>query len=357
MSRPRAGGASLDVLRFLAACFILLFHYASSAPVSLKGNPVLSQGWLATDFFLLLSGYIMMRAYGARLAEGRVRRTQFIVRRFLRLWPSHILVLLAFGAFVAASTSLGFLPKHADRYGVVSFFAEACLVHGWGLLNTPGWNVPTWTLSALLVCYVLFSVYARWLVRLPRVALVAVALVTLAVGHGLALTLAHEAFVDLPFVWGLLRAIPLFLIGTVIARVADDLRLPQGTFWATLGVAFASIIALCFLPRSWAGDSVILSLLAAVLTVSGAVTFPENAVTRRLGTASFALFLVHSLVGAIWFGAMYKLVSLLHISLAGQWALWGVGLCLALSAAFAFDAFVDRPLSRWVSQLTGGKGG
>ena len=61
--QPRGGGASLDVLRFLAASFILLFHYGSTAPVDLASLfPIFKQGWLATDFFLFLSGYILSRA-------------------------------------------------------------------------------------------------------------------------------------------------------------------------------------------------------------------------------------------------------------------------------------------------------
>ena len=63
--QARMGGASLDVLRFLAALFILLFHYGSNAPRDLETIvPVFRQGWLATDFFLMLSGYVLSRAYG-----------------------------------------------------------------------------------------------------------------------------------------------------------------------------------------------------------------------------------------------------------------------------------------------------
>ncbi|CAL4868681.1 hypothetical protein MMA231_02970 [Asticcacaulis sp. MM231] len=350
-AQPRAGGASLDVLRFMAASFILLFHYGSTAPVALSTLfPVFSQGWLATDSFLLLSGYILSRAYGSRLVTSHMRRSHFLLRRFARLWPSHILVLLTFGVFVLAASAAGFAPNHVEKYGLVDFIAQAFMVHGWGIMHAEAWNTPTWTLSALLVCYALFSFYVPLVYKRSLPVMLAMSAGVLLVAHLLALTLAHHPLVDLPFAWGLLRAIPLFMLGNLIERMTADLRLSKTAFWFSLAGAFAGISLLCQLPRNPYSDSVIVLLLGTVLAVSGGVTFHETYVTHRMGRASFALFLTHSLVGAIWFGISPNLIDRFSLGIPAQWGLWGSGVVVAIVTAFLFDALVDKPLSQWVSK-------
>lgn len=351
--RARPGGASLDVLRFFAALFILLFHYGSEAPRDLETLvPVFQQGWLATDFFLMLSGYVLSRAYGARLVGSQMRRTHFFLRRFARLWPSHIIVLLTFGLFVLASGAVGLMPKHPDKYGAIAFLTQAFMVHGWGMFSEPSWNVPTWTISALLICYGLFSLYAGWIWHLRRWHLALLALGVLVLAHLFALSIVRHPFVDLPFAWGVARAIPLFVIGSLIERATSGLVAPKPVFWlGSVGVLLA-LPFLCLLQRSLMLDTVILVLLASVLAVSGGVTFPETWLTQRMGRASFALFLVHSLVGAIWFGVTAKLIERLSLGVVAQWGLWSLGVALAIAAAFVFDALVDKPLSARVSQLS-----
>lgn len=348
----RPGGASLDVLRFLAAGFILLFHYGLTAPVALGSLiPVLKQGWLATDFFLILSGYVLSRAYGDRLATAAMRPERFMVRRFARLWPSHMIVLLVFAAFVLICEAIGLPPGHADHYSISAFFAQAFLVHGWGLINGPVWNVPTWTLSALLVCYVLYGLYAPLLHNRSRWLIAATAIAILAGAEFIAQTVAQSPLVDLPYRWALLRAIPLFLLGNLIERGTRDIRVTSPGFWACLATCLSCVVLMEQFPRTLVNDAIVLIALAALIAVSGAVTFRETQVTNRLGRASFSLFLTHSLVGAVWFGLTAKLNSYVSLAPALQWGLWAGGVALALITAFLFDALIDKPLSARVSRL------
>ena len=60
MSQNDAGlcrSGAFDVLRFVAALFIVLYHVAERAAVSLFAiHPAFGRGYLTTDFFLMLSG-------------------------------------------------------------------------------------------------------------------------------------------------------------------------------------------------------------------------------------------------------------------------------------------------------------
>ena len=61
-------GGALDALRFAAALLIMLYHFGSESPIKLyRLNEVFARGYLATDFFLMLSGYVLGRAYGPSL--------------------------------------------------------------------------------------------------------------------------------------------------------------------------------------------------------------------------------------------------------------------------------------------------
>ncbi|MFT3995859.1 MAG: acyltransferase [Asticcacaulis sp.] len=346
---PRAGGASLDVLRFLAAGFILLFHFGASAPRNLHDLvPVLGQGWLATDFFLLLSGFILMRAYGPRLAAGRVNAPHFVVRRVMRLWPSHLVALILMWGAVTLATLQGHPPDHAEKYGAVAFWQEAFLIHGWGLSDTPAWNVPTWTLSALVVCYVLFSLYAGHVYSWSRRCLWLGLVFVLVAGEGLA-ALSGQTFVDLPFRWGLLRAIPLFLAGSLLERLTEGLRVTPRTYAAGLIGCLGGVLVLGSLPRHPATDLLLLGGLAAVLCLSAGVALPESRVTRRLGRASYSLFLTHSLIGAVALGIDGMLVHRFGLSEPSHWLVWSMSVIAAVLFALIFEAFVDRPLSERVT--------
>lgn len=348
----RAGGASLDVLRFLAAGFILLFHYGVNAPTPLAELfPVFAQGWLATDFFLLLSGFILSRAYGQRLTEGRMSAPQFVIRRIARFWPSHVIMLLAMLALVLVAMAAGQLPPDEDKRSAGLFLSQLFLVHAWGVTDVAGWNVPTWTLSALVVCYALFSLYVRYVYNRPQWQLAILLIAVLLIGNGLAAVLTQRPLVDLPFEWGLLRAIPLFVIGSLLDRLSVNLRISKTVFWVGVAACLIVIVVLSGQPRQVILDNLILGLLCLFIVLSAGVIFKENAVTRRMGRASLALFLTHSFTATLMFSVGKILISKLDLSLGLQWVWWFGAVVAAVIGAFLFDALIDKPLSEKVAKL------
>ena len=70
---PLTRGGALDALRFLAAFFMVVYHYSQESPVKLQDlHPVFTRGYLATDFFLIVSGYVLGRIYGERVAANGI---------------------------------------------------------------------------------------------------------------------------------------------------------------------------------------------------------------------------------------------------------------------------------------------
>ena len=85
---------SLESLRGLAAVGVVFFHFRMHSSFD---NRFVQDLWLMVDFFFVLSGFVMTLAYADRLANRR-QFFEFAKKRFFRLYPLHILVLLAWVA-------------------------------------------------------------------------------------------------------------------------------------------------------------------------------------------------------------------------------------------------------------------
>ena len=341
---PIRGGA-LDLLRFLAAAFIVLYHFGPDAPVPLDElAPVMGRGWLATDFFLMLSGYVLGRAYGRALDEARIGGTTFFARRLARVWPAHALVLAGFVVLTTVAVALGLGPEHPERFGLADLVSQLALTHAWGFSQNAGWNEPSWTLSALVACYALFPV--AWRLSGPlhgRASAVVGAAVVLAAGAAGSLILLDHSVRDLPFQFGVFRAVPLFLAGLLLARFAAGFVLPRSVAIGLISAATGLLVCLQASPGEAAG----LVSLAAIGTIVLACDRLGGAGSRLVEGAArlaFALFITHALAGAVWFGGLGWVEERYVLSAPAAWAAWGGALVFALAGAWAFHRWVDAPI-------------
>lgn len=344
-SSQRAG--ALDALRFLAASFIVLYHFGPNAPVDLASSAdIFTRGWLATDFFLILSGYILGRAYGRALDERRLNVTTFFVRRVTRVWPAQLMVLFALGALVLVAAVVGVAPGSPERFQWPEFLAQASLTHAWGVTQQAGWNEPSWTLSALVVCYALFPVL--WFLSRPlngRGAAVVLALALLIGASLLSVAVLGRTLFDLPFHMGVLRALPLFAFGALLARFTNGRRLSRAVCVATGLATLGALIAVQAPARTELTATVSILAIAAIVVSADGLRLSSPAWLRWLADMSFALFITHALVGAVWFGLEEQL------GLTSSWIAWSLGFMAALVCAGLFHRFIDQPVQTRIRAL------
>lgn len=345
--------ALLDGLRFAAALLIVVYHYASEGPRSLEPlSPLFERGYLATDFFLMLSGYVLGRAYGGKVAGGEVSDGAFLTRRLGRIWPAHLVMLAAFAGVVGAAGLLGLPAHHAERYQWADLLTQAALLHAWGLPGGGGWNLPTWSLSALVLCYAAFPSLWRRLGAatagggLFLAGLILVGLADLGVRAALG-----RGLYDLPFQMGVIRALPLFVLGVLTARAAE-LGWPAPAGARLLALTCGAGVFVLQLAGRYDGLSV--TLLALLIAAAGQVRLTQGA--RPLNQAAqiaFALYITHIFTGMLWFNAVRAVSARFGLSEAVQWGLWSLVFPLAVGAAWAFDRLVDQPLqarlNRWLT--------
>jgi peptidoglycan/LPS O-acetylase OafA/YrhL len=293
-------GGALDALRFAAAAFITLYHFGQEQAPRPLGDflPAFERGYLGTDFFLLLSGYVLARTYGPRILAGRTGAGGFLFRRVARLWPAHVVVLTGYLLVVGAATVAGVALNHPEAFSLERFVPQLFLVHAWGLGASMGWNSATWTLSALLVCYAVFPWLWRRLSRLKP-------LVALGAGVGLLFLadLAARGFgadiYKLDPALGVLRGLPLFILGAAVARFGQTFA-PVRSAALLVGLGGAVVLVA---SQSVPGLTFISMLAIAAIILAGGSHRPREGsrAIERAATLSFALFLTHNLVGLVWF--------------------------------------------------------
>lgn len=335
-----------DGARLAAAMFVVVCHYFAfcPAPPTWLGG-LFAHPNVATDFFIVSSGFVLSQAYGRRIVDGEVSVHAFLRRRIQRIAPPHILVLTAYAVLVALSEAAGYHPAHLGWFAWRELPAQMLLLQALGAPGGHGWNYPTWTLSALLCCYFAFPVIWRLQARLQsRWMVLSVSVLTLVVADLMARSTFGVSPDGLPLQYCLVRALPLFGIGIAVARLSQD-RAPNALM--ALIAALAGGLALA---AYWLWPTIdLLPPAAALCWVAALALAPALGVPRRFrlpANLSFHVYLVHTVWGSLWFGATH-LLSRSNWAPAASWVSWLVSLVGALVAAWAFGRWVDQPMQRW----------
>lgn len=350
MSAPSGELRALTSVRGIAAWWVVLFHTRFAMDwLPAPALAVAARGYLAVDFFFLLSGFVIWLSSVDRLRAGGVRAIPaFLWRRVARIWPLHLFML-------AGAVALALMLAATGRDAGGQFpFAELpwhiLLVQNWGLADELTWNTPAWSISCELAAYLAFPMLALaidWR-RVPSPLLIAVIAALLVLLHLLYLShgawqLGHE--ITRIGVW---RCLIEFACGTVIAALYLRWRAR-----ATVAAAGAGVLMLALLAGWAAGAAETLmvpaafasGLLALALT-SGMRGNPLNAgALHYLGEISYATYLGHFL---LWFAFKLAFVRVATAVPAWQMACFAV---MVLIASAAMYHGVERPAQRWLNAL------
>lgn len=353
----RIGGASLDILRFVASLFILVFHIHVNMPHALPWlDPFMQQGWLATNFFLMLSGLVMSRAYADKMARGDIKFGLFMARRYARLFPSHAVVLVAYAIVIAIFSYLGvdalLQSSFEDSFNIRGWFEQLFFVYAWGIDNKLSWNIPTWTLSALVICYALYVPLIKVFIKLNISALISLIFLILIAANIFAETVLHDRLVGLPLETSLGRAIPFFFIGVLAELATRKLVISKTQYIIIAPLLFVAIIGFAYADSdNLLYDNIIVLLTAAFMAISSRVCFKETNITHEIGQTSYSLFLVHTPVQTILFNIFHIFDNTHNYSDTISWIVWLAIVFISVAVAFIFRLNVDEPLADYFRKL------
>ena len=336
MSELRA----LTGARGLAAWLVVLYHIRGGiAGLPPAAERILSKGYLAVDFFFLLSGFVIWLTWHDRLrTPGAI--PGFLRKRIARIWPLHAVML---AAAVALATLLRATGRHDPAFPFAQLPLHLLLVQNWGTTDALRWNDPAWSISCELAAYLAFPLLVLtidWR-RLPGWALMATVAAILVALH-LAMRGAGSLGGDIPR-YGLIRCLGEFAMGTIVAALY--LRGP-----ATAGpIAAAAVAAVgwaCGAPETLAVPALFAAALLALASTAGRSRHPlEGRAIHALGEVSYATYLSHFL--------LWKAFRLPLGAATLPPPLVALYLLLVLAASFALYRLVERPAQRLLTVSRG----
>ncbi len=349
--RAAALPSQLDALtgiRGIAAWMVVLYHIRLSLTGLLPQGviAVLAKGYLAVDLFFMLSGFVLWYNYADRLRGGGLAAaSEFLWRRFARIWPLHALILLG---FVVLASALRLTSRNAVAYPIDQLPLHVLLIQNWGMTSSLTWNDPAWSISTETAAYFAFplmvSVAARR--RLAVVELLGIAAVLLSALYLLFSASGHSTLgIEIPRL-GLWRCLLEFTLGTVLCMLWNSWReapfaAPKAALACSVSLGMGWIFALpeiAFVPFAFA-----CGLLALALDRSTIARALGCRLLVYLGEISFSTYLVH-------FGLfiVFKLLFV-HGAVQLSGAQLGKFLLQVLLVSMALFRFVEKPAQRWLN--------
>ncbi|HEX8412526.1 MAG TPA: acyltransferase, partial [Sphingomicrobium sp.] len=151
---------SLTSARGVAAWLVVFYHIRNSiAGLPTSALHFFDKGYLAVDFFFLLSGFVIWLSWGSRFQEQGLRIVpQFLKKRIARIWPLHAFVLGGAIVFVGALAVTG--RSSPEAYPLGELPLHIMLMQNWGFTAALSWNDPAWSISSELAAYLLFPLLA-----------------------------------------------------------------------------------------------------------------------------------------------------------------------------------------------------
>ena len=358
----------LDGLRGAAALMVVWYHvFEGFAFAEGSAIDVFNHGYLAVDFFFMLSGFVISYAYDDRW--NKMSMGDFFKRRLVRLHP-----MIVMGTVIGTVTFLlGGCMKWdgtvTPMSGVaLAFFLTCCFIPAWpGAMHEVRGNGemfplngPAWSLFFEYIgniCYALFirrfstKVLAIWTSILGVIyAWFAIFNVSGYESVGVGWTIMDNVNIF----GGLLRMMFPFSLGMLLARNFKPTRV-RGIFWIAIAVLFA-LFSVPFFP-SVNGICVngIFEMCCIMLIFPSLVWLGASGVTsdkasttvcKFLGDLSYPLYIVHYPVMYLFYAWLIK--NQLY-TLGDTWQVVACVYITNVVLAYVALKLYDEPIRKWLA--------
>ena len=325
-SPPAPFFGALDGFRGLLAIFVAIYH--TYWPSKTNGSAFLEHGPVIIDLFFVFSGFLLFTLYEKRISTPK-QGTQFLKKRFARLYPLHLFMLFLFlmfaclrvGLHAAGLSSLDqgeilpFQPGAQER--VSTLVSNLTLVHSMGLHESLSYNVPSWTISVEFFAYFTFVGLLIWapLKKAWHFILLAFGIAGL---YGFLSLLKPD--MNITYDFGFFRCLAGFYTGVITAKIYAGLK-DNNTIKA-VGFKLASFIEICVVLVSTAFviycPGKLQFFVAPILLMFVLVfAFDRGVVSklmmtrlfRYLAKISYSVYMVHMIVAVVFYAVASKLVA------------------------------------------------
>lgn len=306
MSAERRELLALTSVRFLFSLGVVLFHLELMwAWPTQEHTQLIERARLGVDMFFVLSGFVLSYVYIDQFKAGAFDYRRFLIARFARVYPAHLVILLGMVgvALVALSMNQSFDPADYSPSGLIQ---TLLLVHAWFPTDKViEWNGPSWSLSAEWGAYLLFPVFAWVSARFMRrpFLLLGISVIFFVALDALYQASFGDALTHAEFRMGVLRILPSFLGGMALHLIWRRASLSAS---AAKGASLAAAVLLVGLMHFGAPEPLIVAasgalvLALAFLSKSNADGPMASPMLVFLGEASYAVYLIHMPIIVVW---------------------------------------------------------
>ena len=358
----------LDGLRGVAALVVMWYHVFegfATSPIDQGFN----HGYLAVDFFFILSGFVIGYAYDDRWKKTLTTR-EFFKRRLIRLHPM-VIMGVALGAITYwvqgcerwdgthVATSMLMLAMLLNLFLIPVAPGAGADVRGNGEmypLNGPNWSLFFEYIGNILYALFIRKLSTRWLAVLVGAAGIGLATYAIGNGSGYGHLGVGWTLAGLNFPGGMLRLLFAFSAGLLMSRVFKPVHI-RGAFWLC---SLAVVVLLCMphvggAERLWLNglyDSVCVILIFPLLVWLGASGKATDSGTRCVckfcGDISYPVYVVHYPFMYLFYAWLWGGEEKIPFSQAWPYALLVFFGSIALT--YLILKMYDEPVRRWLAR-------
>lgn len=363
--------ALLDGLRGVAAMLVVWYHvfegfqFAGNKPVI----DFINHGYLAVDFFFMLSGFVIGYAYDDRWGKS-LTTGGFFRRRLIRLHPMVML-----GALIGAISFLFTGMERWDGTHSTLLLTLIALVCSWLMIPAlPGMqrdvrgngemfplNGPCWSLFFEYIGNILYALIIHrlstrilaWLTALLCCALTWFA-VTNQSGYG---SIGVGWTVDTTnLLGGTLRMLCPFTIGMLMSRVFKPIKKVRGAFW----ICTIILLVLFHVPFIDGGTPMslngifetvcIICIFPIIVWIGASGTTTDNTsrrICRFLGDISFPLYIVHY---PLMYAFYMWLIKTELYTFSDTWPIAISTMACSVCITWLSLRFYDEPIRKWLNK-------
>ena len=360
----------LDGLRGVAALLVVFYHIFEGLSFAAGGTLIttINHGYLAVDFFFILSGFVIGYAYDDRLGKT-MSLGKFFKRRLIRLHP-----MIVMGAVIGV---VFYCLQGCERWDgthvAVSMVMLALLCAIFFIPAVPGagydirgngemfpLNGPSWSLFFEYIGNILYALFMH---RLGNKALTALVILSgIAIAWFAMFDVAGYGMIGVGwtldgvnFLGGLLRMLFPFSLGMLLSRYFKPIRI-RGAFWIC---AFVLLVLFCV---PYIDGGIVISFNGLFETICILMVFPllvwigasgkttdkrSTQICKFSGDISFPLYAVHYPVMYLFYS---WLIENKYYTFGEIWPMALVVYVGSVLLAYATLKLYDEPVRKWLTK-------
>lgn len=354
----------LDGLRGVAAVMVVIFHLLEVFSGGSHLKQIINHGYLAVDFFFVLSGFVIGYAYDDRW--GKMTLGGFFKRRLIRLHPMIIMGMIigAIGFYFSASPNVFPNISQVPVWEMLLImFIGFTLIPVPGSMDIRGWGEmhpldgPAWSLFFEYVANILYGLFIRKFSNKALSVLVFLAgcaLIHYAVTSANGDVIGGWSIEPAQFRLGLTRLMYPFFAGLLLSRICKPGSIKHAFLWCSLLV----IIALS-MPRIGGSEHVWMNGLYDSLSII--VIFPlivymgasgkvigklPTKICNFFGDISYPIYITH--YPLIYIYTAWVVDN--KVSMQQAWPIGLLILCSSIAIAYGCLKLYDIPVRKWLAK-------